>query len=239
MKDNSNITQELLETVERYYNNTMVDQERENFEARLQNEPQFKLLVEDIKTLILGIENQSLKEQLDGFHKDISTTNSETSLASGYFTFRKLAAAIIILLAVTGFWWFSKPQHDKLYGKYFTPDPGLPTTMSSNSNYDFYDAMVNYKQGDYQTAIAKWDAIQPKNDTINYFLGVAYLADKNEEEAIEFLKKATQNTNFPLLNDAHYYLGLAYLKDGDVDFAKKNLQKSSNENSKKLLEKLD
>ncbi|MCK8479106.1 tetratricopeptide repeat protein [Psychroserpens algicola] len=238
MKDNSNISQELLETIERYYNDTMSKQERLDFELRLDESSEFRTQVEDIKTLILGIENQSLKEQLDVFHKDIPT-HSETPSASGIFTFRKLAAAVIILLAVTGFWWFNTPQNDKLYSKYFTPDPGLPTTMSSNSNYDFYDAMVNYKQGDYQTAIAKWDAIQPKNDTLNYFLGVACLANKNEAKAIGFLNKATQNTDFPLLNDAHYYLGLAYLKDGDIDFAKKNLQKSSNENSKKILEKLD
>lgn len=237
MKDNSNITQELLETVERYYNNTMSDQERNDFERRLHNEPQFKLLVEDIKTLILGVENQSLKEQLDTFHKDIPETNHKTS--SSFFSLRKLAAAAVIVFAISGFWWFSTPQHERLYSSHFTPDPGLPTAMSGDSNFEFYDAMVNYKQGDFETAIEKWDAIHPKGDTLNYFLGVAHLANQDQDQAIPFLKKSIDNPKFPLINDAHLYLGLAYLKEGKIELAKKNLILSNIKKSKDILSELD
>ena len=54
MNLNNNITQELLETVERYYNNTMTSAERSEFENKLNNSSSFKTQVEDIKTLILG-----------------------------------------------------------------------------------------------------------------------------------------------------------------------------------------
>jgi len=239
LKDNSNISQELLETVERYYNDTMSKQERSDFELQLDESSEFKTQVEDIKTLIFGIKNQSLKEQLDDFHKEIPETSYKTSSASGFFTLRKLAAAVIILLAVTGFWWFSTPQHKKLYSEYFTPDPGLPTVMSSNSNFEFYDAMVNYKQADYDLAIEKWDAIHGKGDTLNYFLGVAHLANKNEKKAISFLKKATQNSEFALSNEAYYYLGLAQLKIGNIEEAKLNLEHSNIDNSKALLSRLN
>jgi len=206
LKDNSNISQELLETVERYYNDTMSKQERSDFELQLDESSEFKTQVEDIKTLIFGIKN--------------------------------LAAAVIILLAVTGFWWFSTPQHKKLYSEYFTPDPGLPTVMSSNSNFEFYDAMVNYKQADYDLAIEKWDAIHGKGDTLNYFLGVAHLANKNENLALSYLESASKNLEFPLIDDTYYYLGLAYLKDGNVEKSKESLEKSTLENSKSLLSKL-
>nr|WP_321232833.1 tetratricopeptide repeat protein [uncultured Psychroserpens sp.] len=239
MKDNSNISQELLETIERYYNDTMSKQERSDFELKLDENPEFKTQVEDIKTLIFGIENQSLKEQLDVFHEDILEPHFESSSASGFFTLRKLAAAVVILLAVTSFWWFSTPQNEKLYSEYFTPDPGLPTVMSSNSNFEFYDAMVNYKQGDYKDAIKKWESIHHKGDTLNYFLGVAYLADKNEKKAIRFLKKATQNSEFALSSEAYYYLGLAQLKKGNVEDAKTSLKRSNTDNSKALLSQLN
>lgn len=217
----------------------MPDQERENFEARLQNEPQFKLLVDDIKALILGIENQSLKEQLDTFHKDIPETTSEST--TGFFSLRKLAAAAVILFAISGFWWFNTPQHERLYSSYFSPDPGLPTTMSSDSNFEFYDAMVDYKQGNYNEAIKKWEVLKtktPHNDTLNYFLGVAYLANKDETTAIPFLEKSLSDQSFSLSNDAYYYLALAHLKDGDIDLAKTYLKKSSLEKSEALLSEL-
>lgn len=237
MKDNSNITQELLETVEQYYNNNMPDHEREAFELRLEQDSQFKTVVEDIKNLILGIENQSLKEELDSFHKDIAQQHSSQN--SGFFTLRKLAAAVVILLAVSGFWWFSTPQHERLYSSYFSPDPGLPTTMSNTSNFEFYDAMVNYKQGKYTQAIEKWQAITVKNDTTNYFIGVAHLANDDETQAIPYLEKSIENKAFPLANDAYYYLALAYLKKGNMEIAKQYLQKSTVKNGKLILSRLD
>jgi tetratricopeptide (TPR) repeat protein len=238
LKDNSNISQELLETIERYYNGTMAQQERLDFESRLNEDSNFRTQVDDIKTLILGIENQSLKEQLDVFHEEVPNMVSQKSSASGFFTLRRLAASVVILIAITGFWWFNPSQNEKLYSEYFTADPGLPTVMSSNSNFDFYDAMVNYKQGDYNIAIDKWESIQDKSDTLNYFLGVAHMANKNEKTAIVFLEKVTKTKDFPLLNDAHHYLGLAYLKEGNLDKAKFNLQQSTLDSSKALLSKI-
>lgn len=244
MKDSSNISQELLETIERYYNDTMSKEERSDFELKLKKDPVFKTQVEDIKTLILGIENQSLKEQLDVFHETMPKINSKDASTSHFFSLRKLAAAVVILLAVTGFWWFNTPQHEKLYAKFFTPDPGLPTVMSSNNadTYAFYNAMVDYKQGDYTTAISKWKIlhdVKPENDTLNYFLGVAHMANDNEQIAISFLENASQNSDFVWLNEAYYYLGLANLKAGNLEDAKSYLQQSNSTNSKALLSKLN
>ena len=113
--------------------------------------------------------------------------------------------------------------------------------MSSNTNFEFYDAMVNYKQGDYKVAIKKWTALLENNavnDTLNYFLGMAYLANKNEKVAIPLFKTVTKNRNSYFKNDAYYYLGLAYLKSGNVQLAKKNLTFSTLDNSKSLLSEL-
>ena len=81
LNDNSDISQELLETIERYYNDTMTLDERLKFESKLNEDSEFKSQVEDVKTLIIGIENQSLKEQLDVFHEDIPASGSKASSA--------------------------------------------------------------------------------------------------------------------------------------------------------------
>src|SRR5690606_9659268 len=105
----------------RYYTNAMPNEERQEFEKRLETDSEFKTQVEDVKLFILSIETQSFKEQLDKYHKDIPKKIS--------LQFLKYAAAIIILIAVGNYWFFGTPSHEKLYTKYFTPDPGLPTTM--------------------------------------------------------------------------------------------------------------
>jgi hypothetical protein len=183
LKTNSNISQELLESVERYFNNTMPADERKTFEAQLQSDTDFKAQVADIKTLLLGIETQALKEQLDIFHNELPKTSTiiKPEPKVHFLNLKKIAIAAILIVSLGAFWWFSGSTNSKLYANYFTPDPGLPTTMGTTDNYAFFDAMVNYKQGDYKTAISKWKKLElnePKNDTINYFLGVAYLADK-------------------------------------------------------------
>lgn len=234
------ISQNLLETIERYINKNMTKQELEEFEEKLQD-PKFKSQVDDIKTLLLGIETQSLKEQLDEFHKEIPEPEipliNEPSKVR-FLNFRKIAAAAAIIITIGSFWFFSGNTNEKLYAKHFTPDPGLATTMSETANFEFYDAMVNYKQGDYKTAISKWEILlegKPKNDTLNYFLGVAHLADKNEKSAIKYLDIVIQDSDSNFKNDAHYYIGLAHLKADNVELAKKNLNFSTIDNSKKIL----
>ncbi|WCO01076.1 tetratricopeptide repeat protein [Psychroserpens ponticola] len=239
MNLSTNISQELLETVERYINQNMTSDELKTFEHKLESDSEFKVQVEDIKTLLFGIESQSLKEKLNSFHEDIHKDKTHNIR---YLQFRKIAAAAVIILSIGSFWFFNQNSNDKLYANYFYPDPGLPTTMSSTNNYKFYEAMVNYKQGDYQTAISKWELLQhskPNNDTLNYFIGVAHLADKNEQSAISFLEEVTKNSNFPLANDAYYYLGLAYLKTGNIDIARRNLLNSNSDKSKALLSELN
>ncbi len=242
MKDKNNISQELLETVERYHNDTMPKAERLSFEARLQTDAEFKTLVDDIQLLLFGIEEQALKEKLEDFHEALSEPIKIKKRAPNRmmtFTWFGVAATIILLVGI--FWFLREPSNSRLYAQYFRPDPGLPTTMSSTENFAFFDAMVNYKQGQYDKAIDKWMVLhekEPQNDTINYFLGVAYLADKKEERAIDYLEEVANGDQDAFKNDAYYYLGLAYLKAENVEEARKNFKLSALEKAQSLLTKL-
>ncbi len=222
----------------------MLAEEQIVFETRLQQDPEFKTQVEDIKALLFGIEEQALKEKLGEFHKDLPLhmETGKTDSKVRQLHFRKVAAAVIIIVASASFWVFTGSSDERLYDNYFKADPGLPTTMSSSDNFAFYDAMVNYKRGDYKKAIGKWDVLHkkaPKNDTLNYFLGSAYLADKNEDKAISYLEEVTANSASAFKNEAYYYLGFAYLKKENIPLAKKNFKNSTMENSKTILTKLD
>ena len=150
-----------------------------------------------------------------------------------------IAAAIIIGIGL--FWMNQNPSNDRIYAKYFTPDPGLPTTMSTTTNYTFFDGMVNYKQGDYKTAIAKWTPLEQKssgNDTLQYFLGVAYLADNNPKKALPYLNETVNNAESVFFEDATFYLGLAYLKEDNIEASRTALEKSQSEKNKIILDAL-
>lgn len=221
----------------------MVNDERIEFETKLKEDADFRSEVEDIRSLLFGIETQALKEKLDEFHKDLPKQMNTEPTASKvrFLQFRKIAVAAIIILGSVSFWYFNGSSDEQLYDTYFKPDPGLPTTMSSSDDFAFYDAMVNYKQGDYKTAIKKWEVLEqkkPKNDTLTYFLGVANLANKNTSEAIGYLNTTVEKSNSIFIEDAYYYLGMAYLKTKNFEQAKKFLNLSNMDNAKKVLSKI-
>ncbi len=84
-------------------------EERSVFENKLKSDETFKLQVEDIKALLLGIETQSLKEQLDEFHKDIPLSISKhPSTKFKIWQFVKYAAAAILVIALGSYWFYSK-----------------------------------------------------------------------------------------------------------------------------------
>lgn len=252
MNPNNNITQEELERIERYLNDTMPDEQRRQFEHQLNTDADFKLLVNDVKVLLLGIESASLKNNLDQFHDEMvpvksldqpTTSDASNRLKRTRIKMIKIMAAAAIILFVGSFWLESRSNAtDRLFAKHFSPDPGLPTTMGANENFEFYDAMVNYKQGDYPTAISKWQALlasEQKNDTLHYFMGVAHLANGDEKEAINYLQNLTENDGNSFKKETAYYLGLAYLKADNVESAKKYLTFSGTESAQQLLSELN
>jgi len=240
---NSNISQELLETIEHYYNGTMDAETLKTFEERLASDAQFGQLVEDVRSLFEGIERQALKEKLDEFHQELEKRNA---IVPGdgkvrFLYYKKIAVAAVLVIALGSLWFFTGSANERLYNNHFSPDPGLPTTMGGSENFAFFDAMVDYKQKNYDTAIDKWLVLHkknPQNDTINYFLGSAYLAKGNGKQAATYLQKTVEQPESTFKSDAHYYLGLLNLKEGNVDEAKKNLQQSHHENAVTVLDKL-
>lgn len=243
--DLNNITQEEFESIEAYLNHSLSKDDLLAFENRLQNEEGFASKVDDIKTILSGIETQALKEQLDKFHAEMPSTVKNTDVFEPkvkYLQWRKIAVAAALIIAAGSFWFLNRNSNEQLYAEFYSPDPGLPTTMSSTDNYEFYEAMVAYKQGHYEDALNTWtNQLKTKvaNDTLNYFVGSALLADKKESESISYLKEVTNNDDSAFKNDAFYYLGLAYLKNDNLEKAKEYLKKSDFTKAKDLLKKLN
>ncbi|NND62135.1 MAG: hypothetical protein HKN48_02955 [Flavobacteriaceae bacterium] len=242
MKYEFDISEEQLERIEKYLANQLNSEEQSHFENELKSSPELQQKMEWVKNTALGIESAVLREQLDDFHSDISTKGPQKleSKKSGIAKWYPVAAILIVAL---GLFWFMQPdQNLKIYNTYFEPDPGLPTTMSSNNDFDFYDGMVNYKQGDYKLAISKWEELKNSGvstDTLLYFLGVSHLANGNHDNAIYYLKPLSEATQNSFKEDTYYYLGMAFLKADNVEDAKKYLTFSSAERAKEVLSRIE
>ena len=240
------ISQEQQELFEKYLMEEMPVEEQLSFKARLADDENLQKVFEEFKALFDTVEEAGLREKMQEFHKTFESNNIKDQSPERLFPFKfsyRIAASIAILFALGSFWFFNKPSsHENLYNKYYTQDPGLPTVMGSNDNYDFFEAMVDYKQGNYDVAISKWEKLlanKPENDTLNYFIGVSLLAIGDYEQSITHLQMSTKSKESIFKNEMYLFLGMAYLKGGNTVLAKKYFVLSNHEKANELLVELD
>ena len=243
MNKYKDIPQELFDAIKRYINGNMEPDELKDFNDYLKIDAEFKKQVEDIKTDLLSEEHkESLKKEPNSSYKNIQQPEviKSSSKKKPLLNISKLTLVIASIIAVGSIWFFSISPNEKIYKKYFKPESGLQR-VNTISNPDFFSAMEDYQNGNYKFAIKKWLNInknKPNNDTLNYFLGVAKMANNNVAEAIPFLERCITKKSFFLLDNAYYYLGLAYLNEGNTELAKKYLNLTTNDSSEEILSML-
>ncbi|MEM8999835.1 MAG: tetratricopeptide repeat protein [Bacteroidota bacterium] len=232
------ISQELQEEFEYFLMNQMGEEEETTFLQKLEQDESLKYQFEEFRALYIAVEEEGLRTQINKFHEGVKTPGTDKKYN---FNFYRIAAGIALLVAL-GIWFLNRPnQNERLFNKYFSPDPGLPTVMGPNDNYHFYEAMVDYKQGNFAIAIAKWEKLlkeKPANDTLNYFLGVSHLALRNHKKAIAYLQEVHRLKTSVFLEESNLFLGMAYLNSGEISKAQKNLARSSGKKAKQLLQEL-
>lgn len=247
MESINNITQEKFEKIESYLDGSMPAEARVLFEKELSENPGLKQQAEDIRWLLTNVEASALLEKLDEFHKEIpdveekpAVSKKETKTISiKKFIYWTATAAVFVF----GFFWAvqNSSTPEKLFAKHFTPDPGLPTTMSSVTEYNFYEGMVDYKQKNYQTALEKWEPIlkeKPENDTLNYFIGVTHLVLGDAQKALEYMDYPLESENSIFKEDAVYYKALALLKNDEKTKALALLEQYPSERNNTLISDL-
>ncbi|MBN8789020.1 MAG: hypothetical protein J0I84_18195 [Terrimonas sp.] len=228
MNNAFHISKEELELIDKYLNNHLYGDELAAFEQRLLEDTIWKQKVEEVKLISLSIQEAGLEKKLDAFRQEL--TAPEIAPVKN-ITWKKwmVAAAVIILMAVSTLLVLRKPEHERLYSAYYKPDPGLPVVMGeeAKSNYTLYDGMIDYKEGNYNKAIEKWKSIGDTNeytDTLNYYIGVAALSAGDMEQAVLYLNKASAKTHSSYRQKAMWYLALIYIKQDNKTAAEKLLK---------------
>lgn len=244
-KEFNNISQSDFERIERYIRGDMPDAEQLEFEEETRENPDLKEAVEEIQSMIGVVEEETLRERLDMFHEEMNEFQNITQKGLKKISWPVLLAAASVLLIVSlgvTWLWLQPSETEALFSEYYSPDPGLLVPMSAEEQYEFYRAMVDYKTGDYEEAIKRWNMMadnKAANDTLGYFLASAYLANEQPEMAIPYFLEVAEDDESLFQKDAYWYLGLIYLEGGNSGFAKKYLQLSDHPGKRDILSQIN
>ncbi|RYY51981.1 MAG: tetratricopeptide repeat protein [Chitinophagaceae bacterium] len=232
-----------LERIERYLTGQMDAPEKEGFESELAAQPVLRAQTGEVKLLITGIREVSVAEKMKQFHDEMNSTEKTVPRIGGMK--RWLVAASVIAVVGIGMWFAlgRNSREDNTYLAYYEKDPGLLSAMGSTSdNYDFDRAMIDYKNGNNPAAIKTWETQvkqSPANDTLNYFLGSAYLAEGNTSKALEYFNQVIRKGESSFLQDAYWYSALAFIKEGKNKEARPLLEKSDRKEKDELLKAIN
>lgn len=240
MNYSNNISPEELKEIERFLQNEMKADESAAFSNRMQADEQWRNNVNEVRLMLLAINEATLQERLNDYHSEIKSPEKKTKLFSINRNWGIAASVLLLIAAAT--WWITQNNHnERLYSRYYTPDPGLMTMMSVSDNYHFEKAMVEYKNGKYDKALIEWSSLlkeNPANDTLLYFMGAALQAKEDKTAAIKYLQRVAADSNSAFQKDACWYLGLVYMNKGEKDKAIDYLQKSEHPQSIGLIHAL-
>ncbi len=203
----------LFNQIESYLNNNLTSDQREAFEREMASDSELRKEVQVQSDLQHAVE-------MHGVEKSIAEVDQayHSKKGSGRF-WMKIAAGIAVFVAV-GIWAITRPSHtEKLFAKNLTQEPGLPVPMSSETSFEFYDAMVDFKMGKYELAIQKWSNIESTGryaDTLDYFIGVAHFELGDYQSAVKQLERVDSNAG-KFANKAQWYTVLSSLQLEDFD----------------------
>jgi len=183
---------------------------------------------DEVKGVKLFLENNNYDHNLlEGFlskPKFENLTNT-TNHSNSRNTLLKYAAAFVVLIGLGSLLIFNNfDTSSKLYSKYYQKDVGLPVLMSSNSKILFNESMNAYRDNDFISSLNGFEKLlqdNPKNDTLNYFIGCSYLEINDLDKSILSFQKVNDNSVFK--EKSEFRLALIYLKKKEYKKSKRIL----------------
>lgn len=245
MDRNIHIAPEAFEIIEQYLTRQLTAEDLETFTNRLKKDITLQNQVESVRLLLLGVREATLTDKMNEFHKELKGGDNKKESTGKLFSMKKwLVAASVVLIAAVGIALFltNPGKEEKIFTAYYKPDPGLISAMGHSDNYAFDRAMIDYKTKNYDSAIKAWEVLlvkRPNNDTLNYFIGSAYLAKKENDKALEHFAKVMVNTASYFSKDAYWYAGLALINEGRIEEAIPLIGKADHPGKEALLKELN
>lgn len=236
--DKSNI--EIL--TEQFMNHEFSATEKKQFETTLANDAELRTLFEIHKDAILTVELAAIRQELNDSYIKEETVHPTKKLKSIYFKYMLIAASLIIVLGLGGFYILQKSADDRRYARFLYKDEGLPITMGITDNREYTAAMNAYKSGDYELAKKKFGDLlvsAPQNDTAQYYLAMILINQNDMHEATTVLQKIITKPESAFNSNAKYFMALIYIKQHEIEKAKQLLNQVNSSKADELLRDLE
>jgi tetratricopeptide (TPR) repeat protein len=209
------LSQEQFERIERYCLDHMSSVEKNAFETELNSNPDLKNEVEVFRQSVLAIKMNAFKNSL----QNITESNTDMPKMKSY-RWLYAAASVVVLLSAGWYFFLRTSESDRLFAQYAMVDPGLPVPMSATDNFAFHDAMVDYKNEQYEKAINKWSSLlqtNPQNDTLIYYIGMSHFNSTDYSKAIAYFDQVVNMRESVWVKKSELYQVLAFLKTKQFD----------------------
>lgn len=224
------------ELIEKYFENTLTDQELKTFEENLRNDAVFKEEFEFQKSLKQSIhlkERNELRSMLKGFEEKSSISRFEVQKNNKIWKFA--AAAVVLIFAGIGIYKYQniEKNNQELYLAYHQAYPNIvaPNVRGENSEGIKNESFKAYESENYQEAIQLFSQIKDQEFAI-FYTAVSYLELNENQKAIEILKSNKfSETPYPFATYSKWYLALAYIKTEQKTEAKLQLEALSKTNN--------
>lgn len=222
-----------LRIIEDYLNGSLPDEERKEFEDQLDHDKELADLVKmhaEVNEAIRDHELNALRNKLRELGEKYSAYPGETMgkrdvggkrlwkqrfLSSQVF---RSVAALLLLIAVgvaVKMLFFNTLPAENLYDKYYAPyEPDVVVRSSESVNSEFENAIRNYQQGFYESALIAFNALPVRDsnaDLLNFYRGLTYLGLEQYQQAVECFTAIPDDWKDPHVVHRDWYLALACL----------------------------
>lgn len=243
MKLDYDITTEEMELIEKHLENELTPDQALLFDEKSKNDPDWPKKIEEMRLLMLGVQESSLRSLFSEYYKKEQPAQTSTRMKSIPAAKRWLIAASVFIVFSVAAWLliFRNDEDRSLYAKYYKPDPGLLTAMGPASNYLFEKGMVEYKNEEYEKALSTWAGFArtaTAGDTLHFFMAMANQALGRLDSAKTLLAGITSESGRPFYQEACWYYGLILLKEGQKSEASYYIEKSEHPGKAELLKEI-
>ena len=221
----------------RYLRNEMTEEEKQNIEAHIKQDSEFRNEVDFHRKIMTGLalnfveeKKKILKEHEDRKHQQAKKRQLFPAL--------KIAAVLLIVIAAGLLGWYSfikPPSAGQVAGNHFKPYPNHLTKQFrgnsknvENSGALLNKAMNNYSVGKYKQAVKPLETLIEKGNgsgLTRFYLANAYLATEQPAKAVKHLEKAQGQITDKFSMQNEWYLVLAYLEVDKINKAEQVMSK--------------
>jgi len=185
--------------IEKYLYEELSEAEIQEFEQRLDSDAEFANEVE-LRSVIFAKTKSDFKQQLKAAHQKAqeNPTSKPTTKITPLYYLKRIAAVLILgVLAFLLYDSLGTPDTSNLVDNHIAQTHIAPKTlMGENDDAAAWKAARNaYQKEDYKATIRESEKITSPTIEQQFYLGLAYLYDKNYDKSIVQLESIIQENN--------------------------------------------